>query len=649
VQDLPGDVASLAALTPPQAQLLDHELVTALVSKATDAELQAHPYALMHLARVSEPGHYLAQRAAALDQLAELVSADDVHYEIDAERALDAARRNHLDDAEGLARAVLAAAPPDLLVAQVRATEALGRALAWRGTDHSSREAEQILQEAADQYSRLGWSEPQASVIFWVATSVVLQRGDLDAAEAGMRAALSLLAPTSSRRAVILTFYAEVLITRGRWDDATAALDEAAELVLHHDDELSKAYIAWSRAKAFSLRGDAAATLRALVETERHSADWFEITTGTTFLADAAEMVGDHAGADEYLARAIAREPDDEFVRQARAMLLARRGDPSLALEALRQLPRAPWLERRAIWRHTLFAAYATLRARRPGAGELAARALAEAAAVGGLDVARFGEPAVVAALAPSAVATGSLEALEILAPGGALVVRLIGAVSLSRQGVSLEMPVGLPGALIRLLALHPAGLETDEVLDTLWPAATLDIGRRQLRDVRSRLRARVGAVVLRQGSRLRLDAGWIDVRAFGELADQALVGHDEHARARAVAALAIATGELLPTDPYAAWATEPREQFRRQRLGVLDLLASGAAERGRLDESGALLDEAIELDPYDESRYLQAAEYLTRLGRHVAARRMVETALARLDELGLPPSHELSRVFTDS
>jgi hypothetical protein len=49
------------------------------------------------------------------------------------------------------------------------------------------------------------------------------------------------------------------------------------------------------------------------VEAERHSGDWFDIDTGITFLAEAAEMldrVGDHRGADEYFARVLERAPD---------------------------------------------------------------------------------------------------------------------------------------------------------------------------------------------------------------------------------------------------------------------------------------------------------------------------------------------------
>ena len=52
---------------------------------------------------------------------------------------------------------------------------------------------------------------------------------------------------------------------------------------------MASGYAAWSRARMSSARGDAMATERYLREAEREAADWFDIHTGATFLADAAE------------------------------------------------------------------------------------------------------------------------------------------------------------------------------------------------------------------------------------------------------------------------------------------------------------------------------------------------------------------------
>jgi hypothetical protein len=168
-------------------------------------------------------------------------------------------------------------------------------------------------------------------------------------------------------------------------------------------------------------------TERLLREAQRDSAheDWFQTHIGVSFLLEATELLDRVGLTDEatvYLERARARAGDeDEEVMQARAVLLARSGDPWLALEQLQALARGDWLEKRTSWRHTLLTAWAMFRAGRDGAGAVAvavavaARAFAHAAARGGVRVAQAGEPELTAALAPLAEAAGSPHARKLL------------------------------------------------------------------------------------------------------------------------------------------------------------------------------------------------------------------------------------------
>jgi DNA-binding SARP family transcriptional activator len=56
-------------------------------------------------------------------------------------------------------------------------------------------------------------------------------------------------------------------------------------------------------------------------------------------------------------------------------------------------------------------------------------------------------------------------------------------------------------------------------------------------------------------------------------------------------------------------------------------------------------LEQAIEADPYDESRYVLAAHHLLALGRREAARRMLDRAAAVLHELGVDPEPVLRQL----
>jgi len=641
-----ASLTSAEALTEPLDRFVD------IVEVASDEALAAHPRALLHLARALEPAQRLTRRSAALDRLAGLIGAEDrLHLEISAERAIDLARSGELDIPEQIARDVLAARVTNDLVARARAREALGRVLAWRGDEMSARAASRTLLEAAEEYAALGCTEWQAFALFWRGNSVFYQRGDLAAAEAAMREALDMFAPHSPRRGVVLTFLSEILTMRGDWAGVDGLLDEAAELADRHDDAVVRAYASWQYARIASITGDAEGTERFLAETERHRADWFDFTSGSTYLADAAELldrVGRRDAAEDYLRRAVERGPDDEFVLQAQASLLARRGDPVQALAALRALTRAPWLEVRLTWRRTVLSAYASLRAGYPDAGMLAARALEQAAELGDPRIALIGESELMSVLLPLAASAGSPIAELLLAPPGGFIVRLLGHASVRRDGADVAMPAGVAGAVVRLIALHPGGLDVEVVVDTFWPDLPAADGRRRLRSALGRLRSRAGELIVRDQSRLSLADSWVDAWAFRVAADRAMAGVGQTRGPLAAAALALWTGELLPTDPYESWAVGPREQLRRRRIELLDLVADEAAARGSLDEARFALEQAIEADPYDDTRYLKVAGHLMALGRREPARRMLQRAVAALADLGLEPSPDIRRAMVE-
>jgi DNA-binding SARP family transcriptional activator len=617
--------------------MADNRCVTA-PPEITQAELAtiADPAKLLDRAWALEPWARYSERAATLDALESLLDAGgappplpgrDWRLELLAERAIDVGRSFRVDEARALVEQVRSAADSSHEIALGRAMLASGQALAWVGTDDATRRANQAFAEAAERFAALGHRDWQGSALLRRGYSACYTYGDFVRAEELIRQALAVYGPDSERLAGALGPYADVLIDLGDFDAAEAVLDRAVAVAERDGFTKALSEILWVRARVAAGRGDARATERLLREAEREAAglDWFEAHTGLSWLLEAAELLdrvglGDQARVYLERSRERAGEANDE-VMQTTAVLRARSGDPGQALDELQELARGTWLEKRLIWRHTLLTAWATFRAGRDGAGALAARALEQAVACGGVRVAQAGEPDIVAALAPLAERAGSAIARELLLGDRQLLVRLFGTPAVMTAGGSvLELPSGMPGELVRLLALEEHGLPVDVVLEAFFPEVSPAPARQRLRQVLTRLRSAAGEVVVRDGDSLRLLAAWVDVREFLAAANRVRGARGDRAVRLAYAALALHSGPLLPSDPYAAWAEETREQVRYRHLELLDLVAADAAARGSHQEALTALEASLEEDPEAEHRRAAVAEELRALGRHGAA-----------------------------
>ncbi len=552
-----------------------------------DVNASTDPAALLDFAWAMEPALRLTERWAALDRLEALVQSGELApappgrdwaMELTAERAFDAAAYVRLQEGQDLANRVLAEADPDAQIARARATLALGRALAWMGTEEATRRGNAQLQAAIELFRRLDHPDWLGFTLFWRGHAVCFQNGDLTGAAALMHEALEVLGPDSPRRAPVLAFYADVLSELGDLDAADRALDQAAHAAQRDGSARSRAYAAWSRAHVSTARDDAAATLELLAEVEAVPDEWLSTMAGLDYLADSAvllDRVGLTAPSRQYLERARqfvaergATTADgtqiDEPLRLAEASLQARSGDPHEALARLEELVRGNWLEKRLTWRNTLLSAWATLRAGgREGAGQITARALAEAAENGGVPVALAGEPLLTRALLPLADEAGSGHARAVLMADGRFTLRLFGTTSIrSPEGQEIALPAGKPGELVRWLAVTPQGLRTTHVLAAFFPDVDRTTGLQRLRQILTRVRAAAGDLVRREREQLTLAPAWVDVRAFRDLAYGARDARGTRRLELAWAAMALAArGPLLTGDPYVSWADAAREE----------------------------------------------------------------------------------------
>lgn len=184
---------------------------------------------------------------------------------------------------------------------------------------------------------------------------------------------------------------------------------------------------------------------------------------------------------------------------------------------------------------------------------------------------------------------------------------------------------------LVALLALEPARrLHRERVMAALWPDAAPEDAANALHKAAHFARRATGgadAVVLR-AEMVSLFPGTsveVDVAVFEAAARAALAEDDE---AAAAAVLDRWPAELLPDEPYAAWADAPRQRIDLLRRRLL-LLARRWAD-------------LVALDPTDEQAALGlAAEQLDRGDRAGALRVIARIERVLREELGIGLSPE--------
>jgi hypothetical protein len=125
---------------------------------------------------------------------------------------------------------------------------------------------------------------------------------------------------------------------------------------------------------------------------------------------------------------------------------------------------------------------------------------------------------------------------------------------------------------------------------------------------------------VVRDGDHPHLVPTWVDVREFIATTDRVRSARGPRAVQPAYAALALHDGPLLPTDPYATWAEEIRDQVEYRQLATLDLIAADAIARGSHREALTALENAEQHDPGNSDREARIAQQLLELGHARAA-----------------------------
>ena len=641
-----------------QLEAVDALELVAVLAAIPEGVLDGFPRSLLNLAAAFGAAGLRAEQARFVERgLAVVDAASDaqLHRALEARAALALCNEFDRGPAEALARRVLEQAGADERLTRAHATAALGMALAWRRESDGRLRSETLeeagahMRRANDIYLALGYGALSAGLAPYRAIRIELALGRPEAAVEVLSDGLARVLDRPRRFIRNLFWRAQALTELGRYEECEQDLSEIERVAIAIEDAEMLGYVPWQRMVAASQQGAADATL-ALTRAAEQRRDAFFAYASAHFCAESADCldrVGLTALAWDYLARAQDDPQDAErLIAMAECALEARHGDPVRA-QALLERVHCRGIAPREHWRVTLLrATAASRRGASTEAGALAARAFEQAAALGQPELPLIRERELSESLIALAAQTGLPAAVALEGAELPVTLATLGRFELARGGRPLELPGPQPTKLLKLVAIGGGKLNTDQVIELLWPETTRASGRNRLRTVLNRLKDAVPGVIVREGDALRLGTGVrLDLERFMREAKQAIAlapAQPDAAEAIARSAIACYQGELLPTDPHAEWAFETREMARRTVLDLFDLCTDAALDRGDLDDARRLVERTVEIAPDEHERFLRAAAILREQGRTGAALSVLVRARAALDKLGLGPSPQL-------
>jgi len=159
--------------------------------------------------------------------------------------------------------------------------------------------------------------------------------------------------------------------------------------------------------------------------------------------------------------------------------------------------------------------------------------------------------------------------------------IHLLGLFRVEYAGREITPPPGIQARTIKLLALHGGSMHREHLAELLWPGQDRCLGQTRLRNVLTRLRPRIGALLGRRGENIAFVAPYtLDTQHFLATSAEAIrqTHHDPHAAlAAGRQALDAYRGHLLIEDRYDDDIEDARQRFARRLVTLLDALADAA------------------------------------------------------------------------
>ncbi|MFF4893418.1 hypothetical protein [Micromonospora chersina] len=223
------------------------------------------------------------------------------------------------------------------------------------------------------------------------------------------------------------------------------------------------------------------------------------------------------------------------------------------------------------------------------------------------------------------------------------LQVRVLGRPALLADGEPITIRRSAALQVLVLLAVHPQGATTTDLVQAIWPGlpANTVTGRlyTTLSELRAAIRTATGATVLGHADdryHLNPDRVDVDLWRLHAAAHHAATALTDPAPAWQTV-IDTYTGDLAAGHNW-AWIDPPREATRRL---VLDAYASAAAAQTDPHHRLRLLQDAIRVDPYNQTLHQLAADQLNALGDADAAARLLDGYQRRLQLAGIAASDQ--------
>ncbi len=655
-ENLPAENRALAALLVAvpwgHLEMLEPSELVSLLTRFDDETLESCCELLVHACFAVEllAPQYRTEWLARALSIADAHDLAKVRRAVQAEQSRDLASTAQLHEAVAVANAVLLDAPETEIVTRARAMTSIARVEGFWCTAESLATGARLYAEASELFRQAGEHRWRAETLARRGYTTLFMAGFPQEGEAEMRAALGLLPTGDYTRGFWLANYADVLDFLGRSSEALGAATEALEIGNRRHDRTVISMAWWSFSWIAAHRGDREEFRLAVEGFERNAGPWIRAGQEVEFLCSTAELsarLGDLDAYERFIVRARPLAESVDYlppVELAEATYQAMWGDPQVGIKQLEALYPGVALVPSNRPTMVILQSYAHARAGNLDRAAQYYRDAQDTAAI--MDVPDLLSRYMKSVLDPLvAILSDTAEVPSLV--DATTRIRMFGSFAVEVAGSDRTPQAGHPCALVKLLALHDA-MSTDSVIDTLWPEAEIETGRRRLRNLLNRIRQRSGDIVTREGEMLRLGSSVItDLSVFESRTAVALSGPREERVGTARLAIALYAGELLPGDMYEDWAAGPRERAKRQFLSLLDLVADDAVARGDSDEAVRLLDQAIAVEPLDESRYARLCEVLVQQGRVGSAREVAKRAVLMLEEIGEVVSEEIEALIT--